>query len=241
MNAGAEKPHVLIVDDDKRLRTLLKKYLTEQQFIAVTSEDAKDARKKLERLEFDIIILDVMMPEESGFEFARSMREAVQDEDARIPVLLLTARGEIEDRIEGLETGADDYLQKPFEPKELILRLQSILRRTKSRKVQKRKKIKLGIWEYDKERDELIGENRVIKLTGMEAGLMRIMADNIGKVLTRESIVEKSSQSGQIANTINDRTIDVQVTRLRRKIEKDVKNPRYLITVRGEGYSLCPD
>ncbi|MCL2504829.1 MAG: response regulator transcription factor [Alphaproteobacteria bacterium] len=231
--SDVQKPHVLVVDDDKRLRALLKKYLTEQEFIAITAEDAEDARKKLLRLEFDIIILDVMMPKESGFEFARSMREAAQE----IPVLLLTARGEIEDRIEGLEAGADDYMQKPFEPKELILRLQAILKRTGKQTTYKKKKIKLGAWEYDKERDELIGKDKVIKLTGMEAGLMRIMADNIGKVLTRETILEKSSQS----DAVNDRTIDVQVTRLRRKIEKDVKNPRYLVTVRGEGYSLCPD
>ncbi|MCL2473309.1 MAG: winged helix-turn-helix domain-containing protein, partial [Alphaproteobacteria bacterium] len=115
--------------------------------------------------------------------------------------------------------------------------LQAILKRTGKQTTYKKKKIKLGAWEYDKERDELIGKDKVIKLTGMEAGLMRIMADNIGKVLTRETILEKSSQS----DAVNDRTIDVQVTRLRRKIEKDVKNPRYLVTVRGEGYSLCPD
>jgi two-component system phosphate regulon response regulator OmpR len=154
-----------------------------------------------------------------------------------LPILLLTARGETEDRIEGLEAGADDYLMKPFEPRELLLRINAVLRRAPKPKATAKKPLRLGAWTYDSERDELKSAEEVVVLTGMEAALMRALAGSPGQALSREALVE-SSAAGQ---AINDRTIDVQVTRLRRKIEADAKNPRYLITVRGEGYSLRPD
>jgi len=176
------------------------------------------------------------MPGESGFDFTRALREA--DTSARpLPILLLTAKGETDDRIEGLEAGADDYLMKPFEPRELLLRINAILRRAPKPKTTAKAEIRLGAWTYDAERNELKSSTEIVVLTGMEAALMRALADAQGQVLSREMLVEKSA-AGQ---EINDRTIDVQVTRLRRKIETDAKNPRYLITVRGEGYSLRPD
>jgi two-component system, OmpR family, phosphate regulon response regulator OmpR len=229
-------PHILVVDDDTRLRALLGRYLSEQGFIVATARNAQDARAKLKSLTFDLMVLDVMMPGESGFDLTRSLREA--NKDARpLPILLLTAKGETEDRIVGLEAGADDYLMKPFAPRELLLRINAILRRAPKPKMTTKKEICLGAWTYDPERNELKSAEEVVVLTGMEAGLMRALADAEGKVLSRETLVE-SSAAGQ---EINDRTIDVQVTRLRRKIEADAKNPRYLITVRGEGYSLRPD
>jgi two-component system phosphate regulon response regulator OmpR len=229
-------PHILVVDDDTRLRGLLGRYLSDQGFIVATSKSAADARAKLKSLAFDLMVLDVMMPGENGFDFTRALRTA--DTSLRpLPILLLTARGETEDRIEGLEAGADDYLMKPFEPRELLLRINAILRRAPKPKAAAKKEIHLGAWTYDPERDELKSAEEVVVLTGMEAALMRALADAEGKVLSREMLVERSA-AGQ---EINDRTIDVQVTRLRRKIEADAKNPRYLVTVRGEGYSLRPD
>ncbi len=229
-------PHILVVDDDTLLRGLLGRYLSEQGFVVATAKNAADARAKLKSLAFDLMVLDVMMPGESGFDFTRALREA--DASARpLPVLLLTAKGETEDRIEGLEAGADDYLMKPFEPRELLLRINAILRRAPKPKAAAKAEISLGAWTYDPERNELKSDKEIVVLTGMEAALMRALADAQGQVLSRETLVERSA-AGQ---EINDRTIDVQVTRLRRKIETDAKNPRYLITVRGEGYSLRPD
>ncbi len=229
-------PHILVVDDDTRLRGLLARYLGEQNFIVTTARDAQDARAKLKSLAFDLMVLDVMMPGESGFELTRSLRLA--DATARpLPILLLTARGEADDRIEGLEAGADDYLLKPFEPRELLLRINAILRRAPKPTAPTKTEIKLGGWVYNPERDELKSADEIVALTGMEAALMRALAASPGLVLSREALAE-SSTAGQ---AINDRTIDVQVTRLRRKIEADAKNPRYLVTIRGEGYSLRPD
>ncbi|MFA5040660.1 MAG: response regulator [Bdellovibrionales bacterium] len=229
-------PHVLVVDDDTRLRSLLGRYLSEQGFITATARNAEDARAKLKSLAFDLMVLDVMMPGENGFELTRSLREA--DQSARpLPILLLTAKGETDDRICGLEAGADDYLMKPFEPRELLLRINAILRRAPKPKPAAKKPLRLGAWTYDSERDELKSADEVVVLTGMEAALMRALASAPGQALSREALVERSA-AGQ---AINDRTIDVQVTRLRRKIEADAKNPRYLVTVRGEGYSLRPD
>ena len=182
------------------------------------------------------MVLDVMMPGESGFELTRALRR--EDADALpLPILLLTAKGETEDRIEGLEAGADDYLMKPFEPRELLLRINAILRRAPKPKAEAKTTLRLGAWVYDPERNELKSADESVALTGMEAGLMRALAEAPGQVLSREILAERSA-AGQ---AINDRTIDVQVTRLRRKIEADAKNPRYLVTVRGEGYSLRPD
>ena len=229
-------PHILVVDDDTRLRGLLGRYLSEQGFVVATARSASDARAKLSSLAFDLMVLDVMMPGESGFDLTRALRKA--DLSPRpLPILLLTAKGETEDRIEGLEAGADDYLMKPFEPRELLLRINAVLRRAPKPKAAAKKPLRLGAWTYNSERDELKSAEEVVVLTGMEAALMRALAGALGQPLSREALVE-SSAAGQ---SINDRTIDVQVTRLRRKIEPDVKNPRYLVTVRGEGYSLRPD
>ncbi len=227
-------PHILVVDDDTRLRALLGRYLSEQGFVVTTSRSAADARAKLKSLAFDLMVLDVMMPGESGFDLTRGLRAG---DAATLPILLLTAKGETDDRIEGLEAGADDYLMKPFEPRELLLRINAILRRAPKPAPMPKAEIRLGPWTYDPKRDELKSEQEVVVLTGMEAALMRTLAESPGKILSRETLVERSA-AGQ---AINDRTIDVQVTRLRRKIEPDAKNPRYLVTVRGEGYTLRPD
>ncbi|MDD3030265.1 MAG: response regulator transcription factor [Alphaproteobacteria bacterium] len=229
-------PHILVVDDDTRLRRLLERYLSEQGFVVATARSAKDARAKLESLAFDLIVLDVMMPGETGVELTRALRHSDPDKQA-LPILLLTAKGETDDRIEGLESGADDYLMKPFEPRELLLRINAILRRAPKPQEAEKKEVRFGAWVYNPDRDELRSETEVQVLTGMEAALMRALAKMPGKTLSREELVEQSA-AGQ---AINDRTIDVQVTRLRRKIEVDAKNPRYLVTVRGEGYCLRPD
>lgn len=230
-------PHILVVDDDTRLRGLLARYLGEQGFVVATAKSAADARAKLKSLAFDLMVLDVMMPGETGFEFTRALR-AEETAPRPLPVLLLTAKGETDDRIEGLEAGADDYMLKPFEPRELLLRINAILRRAPSPQKKIKTELRLGAWTYDPERDELKSATETVALSGMEAGLMRALASSPGQVVSRETLAERSSAAGQ---AINDRTIDVQVTRLRRKIEADVKNPRYLITVRGGGYSLRPD
>jgi two-component system phosphate regulon response regulator OmpR len=227
----ALKPHILVVDDDDRLRGLLRRYLAEQGFVVSTASQAADARAKLKHLAYDLIVLDIMMPGETGLDLMRSLRAS--EAAKSLPVLLLTARGEAGDRIAGLEIGADDYVLKPFEPRELVLRINAILRRLP--KPEKAKtELKLGAWLYNPERDELRRGDEILRLTDMEAGLMRLLAARPGSALSREALAEAGA-------SVNDRTIDVQVTRLRRKIEPDVKNPRYLVTVRGEGYRLMPD
>ena len=232
-------PHILVVDDDTRLRRLLARYLGEQGFIVTTARNAADARAKLKNLAFDLMVLDVMMPGESGFALTRSLRDsgASPPPSRPLPILLLTAKGETGDRIEGLEAGADDYLLKPFEPRELLLRINAILRRAPSPQAKVKTTLRFGVWVYDPERDELRSTEEIVALTGMEAGLMRALAAAPGQVVSREALAERSA-AGQ---AINDRTIDVQVTRLRRKIEVDARNPRYLVTIRGGGYSLRPD
>ncbi|MDD3289132.1 MAG: response regulator transcription factor [Alphaproteobacteria bacterium] len=232
--SSALKPHLLVVDDDDRLRTLLRRYLTEQGMIVSTASSAVEARAMLQSLSYDLMVLDVMMPGESGLELTKSLRQAVRPSGRNLPILLLTARGESEDRIAGFEVGADDYLGKPFEPRELLLRINAVLRRSQ-KAVATETRLKLGKWIYDAQRDELCCGEEKVRLTDMEAGLMRILAADPGSVVSREVLAE----SGK--GMINDRTIDVQVTRLRRKIEDDPKNPRYLITVRGEGYMLLPE
>ena len=231
LEAPALKPHILVVDDDNRLRSLLRRYLAEQGFVVSTAAHAADARAKLKHLAYDLMVLDVMMPGESGLDLTRSLRAS--SSVPSLPILLLTARGEIDDRIAGLETGADDYLHKPFEPRELVLRITSILRRL-PKPVEKKSTLKFGPWIYDPSRDELKQGDEAVRLTDMEAGLMRLLAAKPGVALGRDHLAE--GHTG-----VNDRTIDVQVTRLRRKIEPDAKNPRYLVTVRGEGYMLLPD
>jgi two-component system phosphate regulon response regulator OmpR len=227
-------PHILVVDDDDRLRSLLRRYLAEQGFIVTTATNAADARAKLKVLSYDLMVLDVMMPGETGFELTKSLRDAAKQTAKQLPILLLTARGEASDRIEGFEVGADDYLLKPFEPRELLLRINAILRRVPKPAVTL-PELKLGSWSYNAQRDELRSGEEVVRLTDMEASLMRVLAAEPGVALSRETLAERSK------GVVNDRTIDVQVTRLRRKFEGDVKNPRYLVTVRGEGYMLMPD
>jgi two-component system phosphate regulon response regulator OmpR len=230
----ALKPHILVVDDDDRLRSLLRRYLAEQGFIVTTATNAADARAKLKHLSYDLMVLDIMMPGETGLELTQFLRGAAKSSAKQLPILLLTARGESSDRIEGFEVGADDYLLKPFEPRELLLRINAILRRVPKPPVTM-PDLKLGNWSYNPQRDELRSGDEVVRLTDMEASLMRLLAAEPGVALSRETLAERSK------GAISDRTIDVQVTRLRRKIETDAKNPRYLITVRGEGYMLMTD
>ena len=228
--ATTEMPHVLVVDDDKRLRELLQRYLSDNGFRVTTAPSAAEARTRLESLAFDLLILDVMMPGENGFELTRSLRR-----NSAVPIMLLTARGEADDRIAGLEHGADDYLPKPFEPRELVLRLNAILRRVPTAVAPPPAVIRLGDCVFDLERLELSRDDTPVKLTGAEASLLGALAGNPGVVMSRDDLGRRCEVSG------GGRTIDVQVTRLRRKIERDPKFPRYLQTVRGRGYMLRPD
>jgi two-component system phosphate regulon response regulator OmpR len=226
MNADA--PHILVVDDDTRLRDLLRQYLAENGFVVTTASDAAEARAKLAGLTFDLIVLDVMMPGENGLDFTESLRRG-----SRVPILLLTARGEPEDRIEGFERGADDYLGKPFEPRELVLRIRTILRRAAPPATAV--VIRLGGCAFDVARETLSRDQRPVRLTPVESSLLKTLALNPGVTLSRDELIHRSRIEG------NERTVDVQVTRLRRKIEPDPRLPRYLQTVRGEGYVLRPD
>jgi two-component system phosphate regulon response regulator OmpR len=223
-------PHILVVDDDRRLRSLLSKYLTEHGFRVSTAADAATARTQINALQFDLIILDVMMPGENGIDLIRGLRDGKN----AVPVLLLTAMGEAEDRIAGLEAGADDYLPKPFEPRELLLRIRTILRRAPPRATLQTE-VTLGPLRFDLERDELREGNSVIRLTDAEIRLLRVLAQNAGRAISREELTRRSQIQG------NARTIDVHVARLRRKIESNPKVPRYLRTLRGTGYILRPD
>lgn len=224
-----EKPHVLVVDDDDRIRQLLSRYLREQGFIVATAKDAADAANVMKVALFDALIVDVMMPGDTGFVFTQRLRRT-----SDIPVLLLTALGETSDRITGLEAGADDYLAKPFEPKELLLRLRAILRR-RDKIPQAVTTFRLGKWEYDPDLNELVSGEERLRLTSVEANLLENLAKHPGKILSREELARLCGLDG------NDRTIDVQVTRLRRKIEDDSRIPRYLQTIRGQGYMLRID
>ncbi len=223
----ATAPHVLVVDDDRRIRDLLTRYLNEHGFVIFSAESAAEAEDVLERFQCDAMVLDVMMPEESGVEFLARYRGRGHD----VPVLLLTALGEAEDRIVGLEAGADDYLVKPFEPRELVLRLNAILRRV-VQPVAEALCVQFGPWVFDPDHEELRGVDEVVKLTSAEAALMRALAAKSGEVLSRDDLARACGLDA------GERTIDVQVTRLRRKIEEDTKNPRYLQTLRGKGYRL---
>jgi two-component system phosphate regulon response regulator OmpR len=224
-----ELPHVLVVDDDNRLRDLLAKFLGENGFMVVTAKDAADARGKMTLFAFDIIVLDLMMPGESGLDFAEDLRIR-----SKIPILMLTAMGEPENRIEGLERGADDYLVKPFEPRELLLRLHSVLRRLPKPRAPVAD-VNLGEVIFSPDRGELSRHGQPIRLTDVEAALLGALARQPGEILSREELIELTGASG------GGRAIDVQVTRLRRKIEEQSKLPRYLQTVRGKGYVLRPD
>ncbi len=228
-------PHILIVDDDERIRGLLRKFLARHGFLVSVARDAAHARRVLSGLEFDLIVMDVMMPGEDGVTLTRSLRETLQT-----PVLLLTARGETEERIAGLEAGADDYLAKPFEPKELLLRINAILRRMPEPAPEATvpKVLQMGPVRYDIERSELMRGNDPIRLTATEVQLMRIFSEHLREPVSRAKLVE---DLGRDKGQAQERAVDVQITRLRRKIETDPKQPRYLQTVRGEGYMLAPD
>ncbi|MEX2647393.1 MAG: response regulator [Alphaproteobacteria bacterium] len=222
-------PHILVVDDDRRLRELLQRFLTDQGFRVTTAADAAAARAHMRAFDFDLLVVDVMMPGESGREFTASVRR-----ERTVPVLLLTAMAEPADRIAGLESGADDYLVKPFEPRELVLRLQAILRRA-PRPIAAARPLRLGACLFDPERGELRRGETLVRLTSAEEALLRTLASAPGRAFGRDRLGVAARLHGQT------RAIDVQVARLRRKIEPDPKTPRYLRTVWGEGYVLVPD
>jgi len=222
-----DAPHILIVDDDRRIRELLKRYLSDSGYRVTTAEHAAEARARLQGMSFDLLVLDVMMPGESGLDLTRDLRHT-----SNVPILMLTARGEASDRIDGLERGVDDYLAKPFEPRELLLRIGTILRRTQAPGMRKHDELSLGPCRFNVTRGELWHGDRPIRLTTREVQLMRIFAANPGKPLSRLDLCD---------NEAAERSIDVQINRLRRKLEADPKNPLYLQTVRGEGYALMPD
>ncbi len=231
-----QAPHLLIVDDDERIRTLLQRFLKARGFLVTAARHAAHARRLLKGLEFDLIVLDVMMPGEDGLEMTRALRKGRDT-----PILLLTARGETDDRIAGLEAGADDYLAKPFDPKELLLRINAILRRVPQEATLPRV-LHMGPVRYDMERGELFRGENPVRLTATEAALMRVFAERPGEPLSRGQLVEDLGQTrGPNGEHAQERAVDVQITRLRRKIEDDPRQPRYLQTVRGEGYMLVPD
>ncbi|MBC7141820.1 MAG: response regulator [Rhodobacteraceae bacterium] len=228
--------HLLIVDDDERIRTLLQKFLVRQGFWVSAARDAAHARRLLEGLEFDLIVMDVMMPGEDGVSLTRDLRTRMTT-----PILLLTAKGETADRIAGLEAGADDYLAKPFEPKELLLRINAILRRTPATVEPKLPKVlNMGAVRYDVDRGEMWRGTELVRLTATEAALMRIFAARPGEPVGRSQLVEDLGR-GSGRSDAQERAVDVQITRLRRKFESDPKQPRYLQTVRGAGYMLAPE
>ena len=225
-----ERPHILVIDDDTRLRALLQRYLQENGFAVSSAKDAENARMFLKQYVFDLLIVDVMMPNESGLEFLQKLRQ-----ESQIPAIVLTAMGDTQDRISGLESGADDYLAKPFEPKELVLRINSILRRMPAKSV-KSNLLKLGDFSFDLKTSELINKNgEVVHITPLEQTLLSILGKKSGQIFSRDHLAELL-ETGE-----NSRSIDVQITRLRKKIEKDSKNPRFLQTIRGKGYMLLTD
>jgi two-component system phosphate regulon response regulator OmpR len=222
-------PHLLVVDDDERLRALLGRYLSANGFRVSAAANAADARALMKGIAFDCLILDVMMPGESGFDLAKGIRGQSQ-----VPILMLTARGESADRIAGLELGADDYLPKPFEPRELLLRINALLRRATPVVETASKPVRMGEAVYDPAASRLTRGGKPVKLTSSEAALLQLFAANAGHPFSRSDLCTR------LGVTL-ERSIDVQVTRLRRKIEEDPKLPLYLQTVRGVGYVLVPD
>jgi two-component system phosphate regulon response regulator OmpR len=222
--------HLLVVDDDDRIRTLLQEYLAQSGFRVTTAPNAAAAGRLMETFDFDLLVLDVMMPGEDGFSFTKRLRAK---SGHHTPVLILTARGQADDRIEGLSLGADDYLAKPFEPQELLLRIEAILRRA-GPKPEPMKVLSLGACAFDAERGELTRDGEPIRLTEAEVELLRRLARDANAPVDRLELARGTADA-------TGRAVDVQVTRLRRKIEDDPKNPRYLQTVRGIGYRLAPD
>lgn len=221
----------MVVDDDLRLRNLLQRYLQENGFMVTGACDAENARMFLQQYKFNLLIVDVMMPNETGIEFLQKLRR-----DSDVPAIVLTAMGNTEDRISGLEAGADDYLPKPFEPKELVLRINNILRRVPEVKTDSASVLKMGDCSYDLNKKEFRRKNEgIIHITPVEQTILSILGQKSGQTFTRERLAEMLG-AGQ-----SPRSIDVQITRLRKKIEADSKNPRYLQTVRGKGYMLLTE
>ena len=216
--------HILVVDDDERIRELVKKYLNQNNYLVTTASNSEDAQKKVDLIKFDIIILDIMMPGKSGLEFTNENKNKINT-----PILLLTAKGESSERIEGLEVGADDYLPKPFEPKELLLRIKNILSKTKLKKI--RKKIEFGNIQIDLNKLFILKKKKEFKINSTEKIILEKMINSPGQIFSREEI-------GKIINLEKERSIDVIITRLRKKIEIDPKNPKFLQTIRGAGYVL---
>ena len=218
------KAHILIVDDDDGIRELVKKYLNDNSYLVTTANSAEDAKNKVDIIKFDLIVLDIMMPGQTGLEFTNEYKKKIDT-----PIILLTAKGEASDRIEGLEIGADDYLGKPFEPKELILRIRNILEKTKN-KNQKRV-VNFSNINIDLNKLLIISNNREFKINNTEKIILKKMINSPGQTFTREEI-------GKLINLDKERSIDVIITRLRKKIENDPKNPKFLQTIRGAGYVL---
>ena len=218
------KIHILIVDDDNRIRNLLKDYLSENNYIVSTAENAKQAKLKLNYLKFDIAILDIMMPGQDGYELTRDIKK-----EKKLPIILLTAKGEVENRIKGLEIGADDYIGKPFEPKELLLRINNVVKNNK--KINLSKKYFIGEAEIDLDKMNIILKNKLKKINNSEKKILIEMLSSPGKTFSREEI-------GEISSINQERSIDVMITRLRQKIENNPKKPKYLQTIRGSGYVL---
>ena len=218
------KNHILIVDDDDKIRNLLKEYLTENNYIVSTAENADQAKERLQYLRFDIIILDVMMPGQDGYELTKEIKKQI-----KVPIILLTAKGEVENRIKGLELGADDYLSKPFEPKELILRIKNII--NKNTKIDTKSKHVVGAAEIDLNKMTINLNNKFKKINNSEKKILIDMLANPGTTYSREDI-------GKISGISQERSIDVMITRLRQKLETDPKSPKYLQTIRGSGYVL---
>ena len=216
--------HILVVDDDEGIRNLVKKYLNENNYLVTTANSAEDAFEKIQIIKFDLIILDIMMPGKSGLEFIKENQKKLDT-----PVILLTAKGEADERVEGLEVGADDYLPKPFEPKELILRIQNIIRKTK--KSDQKRVIQFENIKIDLNKQLIIKKNTEYKINNTEKKILEKMINNPGKTFSREDI-------GILTELDKERSIDVIITRLRKKIEIDPKNPKFLQTIRGAGYVL---
>ena len=219
-----KKKHILIVDDDDRIRSLLKDFLKDNSYIVSTAENSIQAKNKLEYLKFDIIILDVMMPGQNGYDLTREIKK-----DMKVPIILLTAKGEVENRIKGLEIGADDYLGKPFEPKELLLRIKNII--NKNNKIELSSKYYVGAAEIDLNKMTINTHNKIKKINNSEKKVLIEMLANVGKIYSRQEI-------GKISGISQERSIDVMITRLRQKLEASSKNPKYLQTIRGSGYVL---
>ena len=216
--------HILIVDDDDRIRILVKQYLQDNNFIVTTAKDAFDAKNKIDLIKFDLIVLDIMMPKKSGLEFTGELKK-----ENKVPIILLTAKGETDERVEGLERGADDYLGKPFEPKELLLRIKNILAKTIQKK--KTEKLKIGLSILDLNKLIIEKKDKSYKINNTEKLILEKMINSPGQIFSRDEI-------GKLINIDKERSIDVIITRLRKKIEMDSKNPKYLQTIRGTGYVL---